>query len=117
MDKRWISLCKVNRPDKNKDIWMQRLADSIDGTLVAPVFDEAKEQIFDNRPLIFCDNGPNDPDNIGFWEWTERQSETGRWLADATYIEQPAPVEIMILDKLFCYCSFEDGKKTSDMVK
>lgn len=100
MDKRWISLCKVNRPDKNKDIWMQRLADSIDGTLVAPVFDEAREQIFDNRPLIFCDNGPNDPDNIGFWEWTERQSETGRWLADATYIEQPAPVEIMILDKL-----------------
>lgn len=23
----------------------------------------------------------------------------------------------MILDQLFCYCSFEDGKKTSDMVK
>lgn len=58
MDKRWISLCKVNRPDKNKDIWMQRLADSIDGTLVAPVFDEAREQIFDNRPLIFMITAP-----------------------------------------------------------
>ena len=25
--------------------------------------------------------------------------------------------KVMILDQLFCYCSFEDGKKTSDMVK
>ena len=55
VDKRWISLCKVNRPDKNKDIWMQRLADSVGGTLVAPAFDEAKEKIFDNRPLIILD--------------------------------------------------------------
>lgn len=112
VDKRWISLCKVNRPDKNKDIWMQRLADSIGGTLVAPAFDEAKEKIFDNRPLIFCDDGPNDPDNIGFWEWTERQTETGRWLSDATYIEQPTPIEIIILDKLSSIGEVVEALKT-----
>lgn len=99
-NKRWISLCKVNRPDKNKDIWMQRLADSIGGTLVAPSFDETKEKTFDNRPLIFHADGPSDPDSIGFWEWTEYQTETGRWQSDATYIEQPTPIEIIILDKL-----------------
>lgn len=112
VDKRWISLCKVNRPDKNKDIWMQRLADSVGGTLVAPAFDEAKEKIFDNRPLIFCDDGPNDPDNIGFWEWTERQTETGRWLSDATYIEQPTPIEIIILDKLSSIGEVVEALKT-----
>ena len=95
----WISLCKVNRPDKNKDIWMQRLADVVDGVLVAPSFDDAKEKIFDNRPLIFCNDGPNDPDNIGFWEWTERQSQTGRWFSNATYIEHPTPIEIIILNQ------------------
>lgn len=100
MDKRWISLCKVNRPDKNKDIWMQRLADSVGGVLVAPLFDDNKEKIFDNRPLIFCEDGPNDPDVIGFWEWTERKSESGRWLTDASYIDQSTPVEIVVLDNL-----------------
>lgn len=98
IDKRWISLCKVNRPDKNKDIWMQRLADSVGGVLVAPLFDDNKEKIFDNRPLIFCEDGPNDPDVIGFWEWTERKSDSGRWLSDASYIEQSIPVEIFVLD-------------------
>lgn len=100
MGKRWISLCKVNRPDKNKDIWMQRLADAVGGALVAPTFDNTKEQIFDNRPLLFREDGPSDPDAIGFWEWTERQSESGRWMSDATYIEQPTPTEIIILDKI-----------------
>lgn len=97
---RWISLCKVNRPDRNQNIWMQRLADAVDGVLVAPIFDETKEKIFDNRALIFCDDGPKDPGNIGFWEWTERQSESGRWLTDATYIEHQTPIEIITLDKL-----------------
>lgn len=98
MDARWISLCKVNRPDKNKDIWMQRLADSVGGVLVAPLFDDSKEQIFDNRPLIFCEDGPSDPDVIGFWEWTERKGDSGRWLSDASYIEHVTPVEIVVLD-------------------
>ena len=99
MNNRWISLCKVNRPDKNRDIWMQRLADSVNGTLVAPEIDESKDKIFGNRPLIFCEDGPDTPDTIGFWEWTERQNENGKWLSDATYIEHPIPTEIIILDK------------------
>ena len=98
-DKHWISLCRVNRPDKNMDIWMQRLADSINGSLVAPTFDEAKERIFDNRPLIFYESGPSAPDNVGFWEWTEQQNEFGKWQSNATYIAQPTPIEIIILDK------------------
>lgn len=105
IDKRWISLCKVNRPDKNKDIWMQRLADAVGGVLVAPLFDDNKEKIFDNRPLIFCEDGPNDPDVIGFWEWTERKGDSGRWLSDASYIENVTPVEIVVLDYL---ASIED---------
>ena len=97
---RWISLCKVNRRDKNNDVWLLRLADCEDGTLVAPVFDASKEKIFENRPLIFCEDGPTTPDRIGFWEWAERKSESGQWRTEATYIEQVTPIEIVILDNV-----------------
>ena len=40
MEKRWTSLCKVNRPDKNDDIWMVRIADLVEGTLIEPSFDD-----------------------------------------------------------------------------
>ena len=99
MDKRWISLCKVNRPDKYNAIWMQRLADSIKGALIAPEFDETKEKIFENRQLIFCEDSPTTPDSIGFWEWTERQTDSGKWLSNAIYLEDISPIEIYILDK------------------
>lgn len=52
MDKHWISLCKVNRLDKNRDIWMLRLADAVGGVLVAPDYDKQKEQIHNNRYLF-----------------------------------------------------------------
>lgn len=97
-DRKWISLCKVNRPDRNNDIWMQRLADLIDNTLIAPEIDDAKDKIFDNRPLIFCEDGPDMPDTIGFWEWQERKGESGKWLSDATYLSYIEPIEIMVLE-------------------
>lgn len=34
MEETRISLCRVNRPDKNNNIWMKRLADCIDGRIV-----------------------------------------------------------------------------------
>lgn len=98
LDKRWISLCKVNKLDRNRDIWLLRLADAIDGSLVAPSIDDSKEQTFDNRRLIFREDGPNTPDSIGFWEWKERKSDSGRWWSDATYMEETAPIEIMLLN-------------------
>lgn len=100
MDKRWISLCKVNRPDKNNNIWMRRLADSINGCLVYPDFDENKEQIFDNRLFLFHENGPSTADTIGFWEWKERKSETDRWFSDSHYIDWATPTEIYVIDAL-----------------
>ena len=59
MEKRWTSLCKVNRPDKNQDIWMVRIADIFNGTLKLTNFDEKREKIQDNRQLAFG-NGQND---------------------------------------------------------
>lgn len=100
MDKRWISLCKVNRPDKNNNIWMRRLADSINGLLICPDFDENKEQIFDNRLFLFHENGPSTADIIGFWEWKERKSETDRWFSDSHYIDWATPIEIHVIDTL-----------------
>lgn len=99
LNKRWISLCKVNRPDRNRDIWLLRLADAIEGSLVAPSIDDKKEQTFDNRRLIFREDGPDTPDSIGFWEWKERKSDSGRWWSDATYMEETKPVEVVVLDK------------------
>ena len=96
----WISLCKVNRPDKNRDIWMLRLADAVGGVLVAPYFDKQKEQIHDNRLFVFCDDGPTEPGRIGFWEWEEFESEPGRWKTTSTYMEQASPVEVIVLDEV-----------------
>lgn len=98
MEKRWTSLCKVNRPDKNEDIWMVRIADLVEGTLIEPSFDDKKEKILDNRPLIYCDEGPNEPDACGFWEWTERKNEFGKWRTQATYLQYPSPIEIIVFD-------------------
>lgn len=94
----WISLCRINKPDKNEQIWMQRIADLQDGTLVAPIFDSTKEQIFDNRPLLFHENGPVEPECIGFWEWSENQNDFGNWRSKSTYIEHLSPVEIVLLE-------------------
>lgn len=111
VDKHWISLCKVNRPDRNNDIWMQRLADSVDGILIAPDFDDNKEKVFDNRPLIYCENGPNEPDTIGFWEWTERKSDSGRWQSSAIYVEDIVPIEIIMLRDPTCVQEIVDALK------
>lgn len=98
-ENRWISLCCVNWPDRNNDIWMKRLADAIDGTLIAPEFDENSDQIFANRRLIYNQDGPKEHDQIGFWEWSElpKSDGSGKWLSDATYIEGVTPIELITL--------------------
>ena len=111
-DKRWISLCKVNKPDRNQDIWMQRIADCNNGILVIPTFDENKDQIFENRRLIFWEDGPNTPDSIGYWEWTERLSESGRWKTDASYLEAAAPIEVLVLENCSSIEDVVDELKT-----
>lgn len=111
-ERRWISLCKVNKPDRNQDIWMQRIADCENGTLVTPTFDESKDQIFENRRLIFWEDGPNTPDSIGYWEWTERLSESGRWKTDASYFEAAAPTEVLILENCSSIEAVVDALKT-----
>lgn len=93
-----VSLCRVNRPDKNSDIWLKRLADIVDEQIVKVEFDESKEMIFDNRMFIFRKDGPKESDFVGLWRWNERQSESGRWLADATYIGNQAPIEIYVFN-------------------
>ena len=111
-DKRWISLCKVNKPDRNQDIWMQRIADCENGILVVPTFDEEKDKVFDNRQLIFWEDGPNTPDSIGYWEWTERLSESGRWKSDASFLETATPIEVIILENCSSIEAVVDMLKT-----
>lgn len=98
MEEMRVSLCRVNRPDKNSDIWLKRLADIVDKQIVKVEFDESKEMIFDNRMFIFRKDGPKESDFVGLWRWNERQSESGRWLADATYIGNQAPIEIYVFN-------------------
>ncbi len=98
--KRWISLCQVNYPDRKGDIWMQRLADSENGVLIAPAFDNDKDPIFDNRRLLYLQDGPADAKCIGFWKWTECQDEFGRWYTDTFYVEETTPVELYIFSEI-----------------
>lgn len=98
MDNNWISLCKVNRPDRNNDIWLKRLADIIDDQIIKVTFDEDQEMIFDNRMFLFRKDGPKEPDAFGLWKWSERQNESGRWLADATYIGNHSLIEVLVFN-------------------
>ena len=100
MDEKCISLCRVNRPDSKNNIWMRRLADYVGGTLIVPAFNDTEDSIRGNRKLIFCDSGPQHTDNIGFWKWTDYQSENGRWVTSATYLSELQPTEIIILDQI-----------------
>ncbi len=93
-----VSLCRVNRPDKNSEIWLKRLADVVDEQIVKVEFDESKEKIFDNRMFIFRKDGPKESDFVGLWRWNERQNESGQWRADATYIGNQAPIEIYVFN-------------------
>ena len=83
---------------------MVRIADLVEGTLIEPSFDDKKEKILDNRPLIYCDEGPNEPDACGFWEWTERKNEFGKWRTQATYLQYPSPIEIIVFDNYISHC-------------
>ena len=100
VDKRWISLCRVNRPDKNDDIWLRRFADCIDGRLTAFVLNENKDQIFDNRPYIFRKDGPSKADSIGFWEWYECQNQYGTWQSNSSFLSDLIPIEFIYFDGL-----------------
>ncbi len=111
IDKRWISLCKINRPDKNDHIWMIRIADADAGELVVPSFDEKNEQIFDNRRFIFHTDGPTEPDILGFWEWNEYQTDSGAWYSETSFIEDTTPIELVILE------SFTDVREIVSVLK
>lgn len=108
-ENRWISLCRVNRPDRNDNIWLERVADVVDGALVAVKYNDDLGRVFENRPLIFHQEGPDTPDYIGFWEWTEVAKDDGTgWRSESAYIEGNDPIEIIML---------QDISNASDMVK
>ncbi len=79
-----VSLCRVNKPDKNNKIWVLPLADIVNGSLVDPV----------KRDWLFLNDGPSTPDAVGFWEWDNtRESFQYR----ACYREDIASIEILTL--------------------
>lgn len=76
MENIWTSLCRVRRPDRHGDIWMERIADVKNGQLVLFQNRPDKDSTGDNRWLIFCSDGPSQEGTIGFWKWSEYTTDS-----------------------------------------
>lgn len=54
----------------NGKIWINRLADIINGEIVPFVLDESAPRFFSNRDRLFWQDGPDEDDVIGVWSWS-----------------------------------------------
>jgi len=105
-----ISLCKVNPPDKNNNIWLIRYTNLIDGKITHFNYDKNLDSCYDNRKMIFCTNGPNTNNAIGFWQWYEepKHNKPEESQTVSHYIDSILPIEII---------TFADISKVEDIVE
>jgi len=96
MEKQRISLCRVNKPDINNTVWLYRIADLAEGIVEPVTIDRNLKEISGNRRLIYRSDGPDLTDSIGFWEWTDAETDDGRWRTSSKYLEDIQPYEVII---------------------
>lgn len=71
----YISIGQIGR-DYSGQIWINRLADIVDGA-VSPFFaDDNVLHYFDNRNRLYWKNGPDEENAIGIWNWRADPRDT-----------------------------------------
>ena len=62
--------------DMSGQIWINRLADIVDGEITPFRSDDYIPKVFDNRDRLFWKDGPDENGNIGVWGWRADPRDT-----------------------------------------
>lgn len=111
MSREWIeetpyehrSICVV-QPMDGYNTWVKRLADITEEGKVRPFFQDKHEPSrFDNRDMIFREDGPDRLGTVGVWEWyaEAHRERRGEDHTHSRYVQDISPVEIHIVSD--CY--------------
>lgn len=65
----FTSLCYITE-DYDGRIWLNRLADVENNTLVWPAQSDRQDNYFENRERLYRNDGPSDIGAIGIWHWS-----------------------------------------------
>ena len=102
----YVSLCRVNRPDKNNDVWVRRMADLCDGELVKfnnensikiGVSYKPKFQYGKDRPFIFNMDGPRIPNVLGIWMWRDypKPDNPEKYWVESKFVGSKRPLRVV----------------------
>lgn len=70
-----ISIGRISH-DYNGQIWINRLADIVEGEIFPFYVDETEARYFANRDRIYWKDGPNEEGAIGVWNWKAEARNT-----------------------------------------
>jgi len=71
----YVSIGEISH-DYNGQIWINRLADIIDGEISPFLPDDSKPHYFENRDRLYWKNGPGEDGDIAIWSWRADQRDT-----------------------------------------
>lgn len=89
------SICRVNYDNEGKK-WLLRIGDIENSVIEEFIFREDLPRVFDNRPRLFCKDGPEDEGTIGIWDWTAvpRDTDNEKDYVTAVYSVNEQPIEV-----------------------
>lgn len=63
-----ISIGQISH-DYNGQVWINRIADIVDGEIIPFCVNESEPRYFSNRDRLYWKNGPDKEGTIGIWNW------------------------------------------------
>ncbi len=95
----FTSLCRVVK-DNDGHPRLLRMADIEDDTLHRPYRSDRVENCFENRELLYFNDGPTSIGEVGVWDWTaipSKKNPTYDYI-ESSYMESYSPIRIVVLD-------------------
>lgn len=92
------SLCQVTLNSYGQ-IWLKRLADIYDNRLIPFRVDKSIPYGFENRDMLYKNDGPSAINYFGIWHWntTPREDDPGKDRIDSAFDAKMMPIEIVVL--------------------
>lgn len=92
----YISIGQIGR-DYSGQIWINRLADIVDGEVVQFLSDDNVPHYFDNRNRLYWKNGPDEENAIGIWNWraTPRDTDPSKDFITCEYNQNARLTEVV----------------------
>ena len=71
----YVSIGKISRDYEGK-VWINRLADIVEGEVLQFFADDSKPHYFSNRDRLYWKNGPDEENAIAIWNWRADHRDT-----------------------------------------